>query len=222
MENIGIMKKTRLMFLIALALLIFLLFKDSFYYGLGLITLPKDNYICNLNDNNLKEEYASLLAQVGITDNLLFEYDYSRILYHDIYDYNNKIVIYHGDDKKYEKNMAVINDEGLVGIISKVNSSTSEVTTINNNSLKLSVKVGDIYGVLSVKNKKYMVLGLDNIESVNNGDEVFTSGLGHVIGGLKVGTVINKGIHNSESFVEIIPSANLQKVHYIIVIKETL
>ncbi len=216
------MKNYKVGILLVLLLLLFWLLQDRIYLFLGIITIPKEETIKEIYDKNLYDKYSSLLNVVNIPDDFLYEYKYSRVLYQDVYDLHNKITIFHGDDYGFKENMIVIDNNGLIGIIKKVDQTTSEVSLISNRNLNLSVSVKGEYGILVQKNGHYYVEGLSDIDNLSVGDIVETSGIGHVIGGCKVGTIINKPVNNGVLTIEIQPSADLKNIHYVIVLKDTI
>lgn len=205
-------------FYISLIIIYFLfLMKDSF---IGLINNKDDikNNVCNIENKNIEREYNNLLNFVNITKdkkNLI----YSKIIKRDIYEFFNNITIAKGSNDNIKKGDIVINEYGLVGIISKVNKNSSEVALITNKDLNISVKVNDTYGMLYSKNNKLKIKNIKIEGIIKEGYEVVTSGLTNIPEGIKIGKIT--GIQKDELELEYIldiAGINLQKLQFVGVI----
>lgn len=159
--------------------------------NLNTLTSKTDDY--NKSEINiLKEENTYLKEELNNLSNLSiyanYNYSLTRMTYRAIYD-NTEIYIMGGLDKNYEENYAVINSEGLIGIISKVNDKTSLVKLLNGVP-NLSVKINDTYGTLSAYEDGYLIISnISNYDKINLNDEVYTSSLGTIKEHLYIGTV---------------------------------
>ena len=86
--------------------------------------------------------------------------------------------------------MAVINSEGIIGIIDKVYENTSLVRLVSANNINLSVRINDSYGILNgYKNDSFIVTKLNYNDDVKVGDDVYTSNYSSIIENLYVGYV---------------------------------
>ena len=79
-----------------------------------------------------------------------------------------------------------MNDEGLIGIVYKVDNNKSYIKLLSSN-YNISVKINNTYGNLN----KGTITMIDKYSSINVGDKVYTSGLDEVIGNIYIGEVIS-------------------------------
>lgn len=172
-------------------IMIYLLFltKDSL---IGLIDNQKNiaSNICELENKNIINEYNELLKLVNLhKDN--YNLIYSKIIKREIYEFNDKVTILKGSKDNIKKGDIIINEYGLVGIITKVENNSSEVSLITNNDTNISVKVGESYGILYSKDHKLKIKNMKIAGVIKEGDEVITSGLTNIPEGIKIGKVID-------------------------------
>ncbi len=177
------------------------------------------NYFCELKSNEIIDNYEKLnnLLEIDTNDkNIIF----SRMLNRNIYEFYEKLEINKGSINGIKKNDLVINEKGVIGLIGKVNENTSEVILLTNHDINLSVKVGDSYGILSSNDHKIFVKNIKLTEEVKEGDEVVTSGLTEIMGGIPIGRVkeIKKDNLDLEYILEIDPFANYKEIKYLGVI----
>lgn len=172
-------------------IIIYLLFltKDSLF---GLINNKEaiNNSICSLESKKITEEYQALLNLTNITSDSK-RIIYSKVIRREIYEFYNSIIIDKGSNQTLKKGDIVLNENGLVGIISKTNLNTSEVSLITNKDTNISVKVNDSYGILYSKDHKLFIKNIKIAGLIKEGDEVVTSGLTSIPEGIKVGKVKN-------------------------------
>ena len=188
--------------IIVFLMILLILFKENIFYILTKITILPFNNIENIYESRLKKDYEEALDYINLESSYNYEYLYSKILFHNLYDYKNHILIYNGENYGVKENMLVLDKNGLLGVINKVYKSTSEVSLINDKKINLSVNVSNCFGILNCSNQ-CNVSGLTCNDKIQIGDEVFTSGLGHIIGGIPVGRVINISKSNLETQAEI-------------------
>lgn len=193
-----------------------------------LLFLSRDFILSNTNFNDLKtstnnitnnyyyEEYLKLNELLDI-DSSKLNIVYTKTLIRNIYDFYNKIEIKKGTNDHFMKGNIVLNSKGVVGIINKTNTSTSEVYLLTNPNINISVKVNDAYGILTSKDNIIYVKNIKLTHNINIGDKVYTSGLTNIPGNLIIGEVTNKypdklGL---EYILEITSSANLDDLKYL-------
>ncbi len=181
-----------------------LIFKDIIY-------LMLDN---NYNYNTVTKFYCDVNNNPYIP--LDTNYITTRVLYRDIYNFNDEITIYKGLNYDLKENMAVIDNSGIVGFITKVNKTTSEVRLISHSDINLSVKVNDSYGLLKNIDNKLVITNLTNTD-ILVGTSVYTSGLANLNEGIKIGN-ISYNIDNIKYEVNI--SSNLDNINYLYIIKD--
>ncbi len=196
------------------------------YIGLLLIFLiiifHNRIYINNYLDNKLNNIYCKKIQDdlKAYQDNLL-TYNTTKYLtkikYRDIYNYQKELVVYKGYKDGIVKDLGVVDNNILIGIISKTYSDSSIVRLITNKDSKISIKINDNYGILKYDNKLY----IDDIDGVVNiGDIVYTSGLGKIIENIKVGIVTNIIFDNNSinKVIEVEPLYNIHKLNYLYIL----
>lgn len=205
-------------------ILLFLLFLSIiFISNISYFIMPNDIDINSLVDDytkQLESEYNELLKINEIDYNTNLNVSISRILYRDIYDYHNYITIYKGSNAGIKENMVVINDLGLVGVITDVSENNSKVQLITSNESNISVKINESYGILNVSNGSLIVSDLSNYDNISVGDKIYTSGIGNLIGDIYIGEVSNISLNstNIEKIITVTPAVDFDNLKYIAVI----
>ena len=143
----------------------------------------------------------------------------------------NTITIDKGSKSGIKENMAVVTKNGLIGKISSVSKTSSEVKLITSDDLNfkvsIAIKTNDIdnYAILNGYDNKTRLIkatGIDKTTEVNIGDSVVTSGLGEFFpSGIYIGNVekIEKDKYNLSKTVYIKLSQNFNDIHYVTVLK---
>ncbi len=152
-------------------------------------------YLLMDNEFFYPEQIYKEYCPVEYSDEYKLDYDYilTRVLYKDIYNFNKEITIYKGSNYLFKENMAITDENGLVGIINNVNKTTSQVTLLTNNSINLSVKVNESYGLLKYENNNIIITNLTG-NNINVGDAVYTSGLANLYPNIPVGKIMKEDI----------------------------
>ena len=140
--------------------------------------------------------------------------------------WNDEITIDLGSMNDIQEGMAVCDSKGMVGVVSKVTeiSSTVSLITSENPSNQIPVMVvnGDqvVYGLLenySVNSQKLNITLLSNIDKLEKGAKVYTSGLG---GDGKSPKGIYIGKDGTTTTLMVTPAANMEDLSYVSVIKK--
>ena len=126
--------------LIFVIFIAFFIFKDSIYKLLDSKEL-NFNYLKENELNYYKEEYEKLLKIYNIDLEYNNNYNLSKIIYRDIYDFYNEMLISKGEKDGIKKGDAVVTSEGLIGVVSKLEKNSSYVDLLYNKDLKISVKI---------------------------------------------------------------------------------
>ena len=204
-------------------LLLLLFLSILFISNISYFIMPNDIDINSLVDDytkQLESEYNELLKINEIDYNTNLNITISRTLYRDIYDYYNYITIYKGSNDKINEDMVVVNNFGLVGVISQVDKNNSRVRLITSNESNISVKINESYGILKVSNGSLIVSDLSNYDNISVGDKIYTSGIGNLIGDIYIGEVSNISINstNIEKIITVTPAVDFDNLKYIAVI----
>lgn len=164
------------------------------------------SYVLKLKNKELEDEVRELRKFVN-SDLNEFSYVIGKVKYRDLYKFNEEIVI---DVRDVSKGDAVVNSEGLVGIVVSDKGNVKLLTSTYN----VSVSIGECYGNLS----NGSVDMVDKECNVSVGDKVYTSGLGNIVKGIYVGSV-SKVDNDSLGLVLDINLINNSNLNYVGVIK---
>ena len=171
----------------------------------------------------LEKRYNELLKLNNIDDIYKLDYFNSYIIYKDIYNYNSEITISGGSNYNFKVKDLVIYNNTLIGVISKVNKSTSIVRLLKNKDTLISVKINNEIGVLKYKNDSLVVENINNYGVISKGDKVYTSGIGNSLSNIFIGNITNieldkKGI---EKIIYIDNQININDINYVTVIRSS-
>lgn len=217
--------------IIFFVMLLVILFNQNILILLGNLNklFLVDNDLRGVEIKLLKEENKSLKGNINELKKVFklkeysgYNYEISNVIIRNIYQINESLVIEKGQDYGIKKGMAVVNEDGLVGIVNSVNKKTSEVKLITSSENEVSIKVGDAFGVLSGYENGYLIGNkISNYDDFNVGDEVYTSGLGNLPSNLLIGNVkeIKPGDYNIEQEIYVEPKIQLENLKYLIIIK---
>ena len=164
------------------------------------------SYVLKLKNKELEDEVSELRKFVN-SDLNEFSYVIGKVKYRDLYKFNEEIVI---DVRDVSKGDAVVNSEGLVGIVVSDKGNVKLLTSTYN----VSVSIGECYGNLS----NGSVDMVDKECNVREGDKVYTSGLGNIVKGIYVGSV-SKVDNDSLGLVLDINLIDNSNLNYVGVIK---
>lgn len=205
-----------------LLLIIFLLFIFSGSINRFLIAINP-----NLDTKNIELNYDKYLKDeldnIKKINNIKFKDDLdlqvSRVKYRNVYEYSDTLTIYKGFKNNVFVNDIVLNNDGLIGVVTKTYDYYSIVTLITNKSSNISVKINDAIGILKTINNTLVVTNINNYEKVNVDDEIYTSGLGNLPDNIYIGKVKSINLNNTEieKVVEVNINDRLEKLDYVFI-----
>lgn len=210
--------------LIYILIIIILLVKEEIY-GFLIQTSSfnkQTSFLCNIENETLKNKYNELMSAYGYIDSIPYHLEYTKVLFQDIYNLNNQITIYKGEKNNIQENNVVINEQGLVGIISKVNKNSSVVDLLLNKNLNLSVKINDNYGILKYKNNELVVEGINNRGIIHESDQVLMSDISIYPENILIGYVkeITYDTYEIEKNIKITPAVDFTNLKYLSIITD--
>ena len=202
-------------------------YKYSLFIVVFLFVLLREPFLCLITNINKFFTVPSNDLEMNLvkSKNIYLEKEYEKLLDFknniDItYDYiiTNTIVNSYGFDKilingnDYDINDEVVNENGLVGLISKVNGKHSEVTPIYDT--KILVKINDIEGKILRKddNNNLIVGNLSNYDDINVNDKVYSNKDSYI------GKVVSVSIRDVNTEV-VVETTTIQKNCYVAVIR---
>ena len=139
-----------------------------------------------METEKILQENESLKTMLDIKNSYKhFNLKLGNVIYREHDNWTQTFQIDIGSNDGVKLNQAVVHKDGLVGYISKVNDTTSTVTTILDPSSAVSVNISTInepamlQGDLSLKSKNQLKLDFIELDAeVSIGDMLYTSGLG--------------------------------------------
>jgi rod shape-determining protein MreC len=203
-------------------------------------TYFKNKTKLSLENENLQSENENLKMQLLESQKILdennslkemleikkayqhFEIKLSKVIYREHDNWTQTFRIDLGEDDGIKLNQAVVHKDGLVGYITKVDKSTSTVTTILDPVSSVSVNISTInepavlQGDLTLKSQNKLKLNYIPIDTeVSIADMLYTSGLGSIYpSSIPVGKITevigNKNDINRYAIVE--PSVNIRTI----------
>ena len=170
--------------------------------------------------SSIEKDYNELLKSNEFLNNSILNLIISKVMFRDIYEFSDNLTIYKGSNNDIKEGMPVIDDNGLIGIISNVKKNTSIVKLITNKTTNISVKVNDSYGILKSLDGKVFVSDFSYYDNINIGDKIYTSGIGNIKGDIYIGEVIDIKLNETEieKIVEVKLASNINKLNYLYVV----
>ena len=183
-------------------------------------------------NDNLKDEVSKLKKTLDLNTVLSDKvYKNATVINRNIDYWYDEVTIDKGKVDGIKKNMAVINNDGLIGKVSTVSNHVSTVKLLANEnmsdkiSVKIKVKDSYVYGLISKyssKNNTYTVEGISENIDIPKGADVVTTGMGDTFpSGLLVGHVTNVTTDNFDlSKVALVKaSVDFNNIDYVSVLK---
>ena len=183
-------------------------------------------------NDNLKEEVSKLKKTLDLNTILSDKvYKNATVINRNIDYWYDEVTIDKGKTDGIEKNMAVVNNDGLIWKVSTVSNHVSSVKLLANENMsdKISVKIkvndSYVYGLISkysAKNNTYTVEGISENVDIPKGADVVTTGMGDIFpSGLLVGHVSKVTTDNFDlSKVALVKaSVDFDNIDYVSVLK---
>jgi rod shape-determining protein MreC len=191
------------------------------------------NVILSKDKDELQSEVDEMKKILGLKDTYTnYELENATVAVRNKSYWLDTLIIDKGKENGVRKNMAVITKDGLIGNISKVYNSSSEVRliTTNNNKQKLTIYIetddGDYVGYIDKydKDKKLLVIkDIDKDSNIKEESIVKTSGMNREFPkGIYIGKVksIEMDKDNLSKILYVETNQNLNKIHYVAVVKK--
>jgi rod shape-determining protein MreC len=181
---------------------------------------PEIDQSLSIKYQNLLKDFQDLATQKEITL-LDSKTSYAQVIIQDPLEFFEEVTISKGKEENITPFSAVLTNDGLIGIINKVNNHTSKVRLLTNTQTHLSVKVGDSYGILTTNDRKEnWVKNLTKETKLEVGNEIYTSGLTEVPGGILIGVVeqIDEDDLGLTIAVKIKRNASIDNLNYVTIL----
>ncbi len=204
-------------------------------------TLNKENKILkeNLEILKIKEsQNNSLLSNINELKNLLelkniyssYNIINSTVIERNKLYFFNNFTIDKGLDFNLKENMAVVNSNGLIGIIDKVYKNYSIVkliTTSNDNKISVKIKKDNtyLYGTItSYKDNLFLLEGITNYQDISLNSDVLTTGYGVFPSDILIGKVtkIEENKYNTSKIIYVKSNVNFNELYYVSILGNDL
>lgn len=201
------------------------------------LQLRQTNIELAIENVSLRNEIAQLKnkletnkrAQLDSISGAKYTYSTARIIYNSINKQNNYITLNSGYNDGIRREMGVITDDGVVGIVASVSNNFSTVISLLNTSLKVSAKHKrtGFYGSLYWDGINYREVILSEIpQHVNlaEGDTIVTSGYSSIFPpDIPLGTIKEFDLKGGNFYiVKVKLLADFKRLDYVSVIQSNL
>lgn len=216
-------------------LLIENIFYKPIYFFEDKITnvISKNNDVDKTNEMLIKEQQQTIEELKKLLDIKFTIEDYteitSTVIKRNLDNFYETIIIDKGENDGIENGMAVVSNGGLVGLISSTSYNTSTLKPLTASypiSVKIRTNDSEIYGILNeYKDNLYIIQGISENTSIEEGMEVVTTGLGHPIpSGILVGYVLKEERDHFDlnRTIYVTPSIEVDKIHYVKILKRNI
>lgn len=176
----------------------------------------------NIREENLNKKENDLKEAYLFDDYLKYHVEYSKVLFRDVYHFNNEITIYKGEKQGIKKENLVITKDGLIGVVVNTSPNSSLVRLLYNQDTSLSVKINDSYGILKCRENKLVVEGINNKAKIEVGDVITTSDISIYPEDVSIGRVkeISYDKYEIEQLITLEPFANFSDLSYLGILTE--
>ena len=206
---------------------------DSILDAFSMVSYGNDSSVVKNNNNELKSEINELKNILNLKNTYTnYELENATVMVRNKSYWLDNLIIDKGKKEGIKKDMAVITDQGLVGIVSKVYRNSSEIKLITTSSKKykltiyIETKEGDFVGFIDKydKNKNELIIkDIDKNSNIQIGNKVMTSGMNLMFPkGIYIGDVkdIKDDEYNLSKIVYVKTKQNFNKIHYVAVVKK--
>lgn len=130
-----------------------------------------------------------------------------------------------GSEKGVKKGDIVVDEKGIVGVVSAVDKNSTKISSIIDSSVKMSFilkKNMDAVGIISGDGNKHMQgYMVDENISVSEGDLALTSGMGGIPRGIAIGKITKVEYNNDKQLktIKIKPTSNFKSMQKVAIIR---
>lgn len=150
---------------------------------------PIDAQALRVQNKLLKDE----LEKYDNFKSIKGDYLVGRIIVRNLYDFYNEIIVNLGTKDNINIGNAVINSEGLIGVVYKVEENKSYIKLLTSD-YNISVKINETYGNIS----SGKITLLDKYNEIKVGDKVYTSGYSGLYEGIYIGEIESVSLDNEK------------------------
>lgn len=168
-----------------------------------------------LHDTN----FVKKTQRDSIRETVQYNYIAARVVNNTLDQKHNYITLDHGENQGIKKNMAVINERGIVGKITHVSANYAVAATLLSEQFNVSAQTAD--GTLGkvawdgLNIERINLSGIPQSVKLKRGDSIFSSGYSIFPERVLIGTVISANKPNGY-FVQ--PAARFSNLHHVYII----
>jgi len=175
----------------------------------------------------LKKELEITLEKNDLVLNEAYEYIIAKVAIRNAFTFYDSIIIDKGSSNGIKVGMAVVTNRGLLGRINKTNKKSAHVDLITKPNNNISIIVHGAYGILSGYSKEQECLilrNLNNYQTIDVGDLIYTSPLSSLPGSILIGKVakINYDHYQIEKKICVEKAVDLDNLNYVAIIKKSV
>jgi rod shape-determining protein MreC len=184
----------------------------------------------NMELRNRLDLVSSMLDSATVISEVIGEHRYSfvqsRIVHNSIYDQYNYLTLNKGKKQGVFRNMGVVSDQGLVGIILESSANFATVIPVINRDFKLSAKIksNNYAGILQwdgVSPRFAILTEIPFHVDLSEGDTILTSGFSTIFPeGIEVGKIESFSLEKGNFYdIKVELSTNFQRLYHVNVIR---
>lgn len=205
-----------------------------------------DNYFTlNQTNNKLASENAKLRTKLQLlllknTDNLpnvsdtivkpIYVFTAGKVISNSVNRHYNYITINKGSRHGIKQDMGIINEDGVVGVITNVSPNFAVGLSLLNKRLSIPAKISRLnyFGALVWDGESYNSADLKEIPfhiMINVGDTIVTSGYSNIFPeGIMIGTVKNYNVESGTNFfnIKVDLAVNFKTLRYVDIIQNNM
>ena len=199
------------------------------------LNLKSENKILSEENTNLKNRLEKTITTSLMSDSIVvdsikylqkYTYTNAKIINNNYSKPFNFLTINKGKSQKIDKEMAVINSKGIIGITEKTSNNYTRVQSIlsKNSNINARIKGNTFYGTLKWDGIDYNTVQLHDIERqapIKIGDTIETGGKSTIFPeGILIGTILKINIGNTaDNKVDVLLFNDMSNLRYVYVVK---
>ncbi|ARV16385.1 rod shape-determining protein MreC [Polaribacter sp. SA4-12] len=199
------------------------------------LNLSSENKILSEENTRLKNQLeknisTSLIIDSTVVDSIKYKQKYTytnaKIINNNYSKQFNFLTINKGKNQKLDKEMAVINSKGIIGITENTSNNYTRVQSIlsKNSSINARIKGNTFYGTLKWDGIDYNTVQLHDIPRqapIKIGDTIETGGKSTIFPeGILIGTILKINIGNTaDNKVDVLLFNDMSNLGYVYVVK---
>ncbi len=217
------MKKIKDFSILFLFLIVYLLQNSFYQIWIEHLKQPEVDETIKISYQNQLEALEEIEKNLDIDRQIEENKIYTKVIYRDPFNLLEKAILLKGEEEGIQKNMAVLQNNNLIGIITETDKKRSIVNLITKPNLKISIKVQNEYAILTTNAEaECWIEDLNKNVKLNEGDLISTSGLTNIPENIPVGTVekVEEDDLGLIKKVKVKLNADLKNINYVTILEK--